>query len=132
MSSARMSPMRDWSGAAQKAAHISALNFGWVWVSVCVIDARVRRGTRSFNYPRSKRAFLSHPWPTVAAMTLSVENITFDCTDPDRLAEWWAGVVDGTGNALAPGLFVTVSRPRGPRRAFQKVVHPTPGKNRVP
>ena len=26
--------MRDPSGAAQKAAHISALNFGWVWVSV--------------------------------------------------------------------------------------------------
>ncbi|MDT5235407.1 MAG: hypothetical protein QOF47_1394, partial [Mycobacterium sp.] len=36
-------------------------------------------------------------------MTLSVENITFDSTDPDRLAEWWASVVDGTVNALAPG-----------------------------
>jgi hypothetical protein len=38
MSSARMSPIRDSAGAAQKAAHISALNFGWVGVSVSVID----------------------------------------------------------------------------------------------
>jgi hypothetical protein len=29
-----MSPMRDSAGAAQKAAHIPALNFGWVCVSV--------------------------------------------------------------------------------------------------
>ena len=64
-------------------------------------------------------------------MTLSVENITFDSTDPDRLAEWWAGVVDGTVNPLAPGFFVTVSRPGGPGLAFQKVDDPTPGKNRV-
>jgi hypothetical protein len=48
-----MSPMRDSSGAAQKAAHISALNFGWVWVSV--MESRVRRATGSFNYPRRKR-----------------------------------------------------------------------------
>jgi predicted enzyme related to lactoylglutathione lyase len=65
-------------------------------------------------------------------MALSVENITFDSTDPDRLAEWWARVVDGTVNPLAPGFFLTVSRPAGgPGLAFQKVDDPTPGKNRV-
>ena len=64
-------------------------------------------------------------------MALSVENITFDSTAPDRLAEWWARAVDGTVNALAPGFFVTVTRPAGPGLAFQKVDDPTPGKNRV-
>ena len=64
-------------------------------------------------------------------MALSVENITFDSTDPDRLAEWWARAVDGTVNALAPGFFVTVDSPRRPGLAFQKVDDPTPGKNRV-
>jgi Glyoxalase-like domain len=64
-------------------------------------------------------------------MALDVVNITFDSTDPDKLAEWWARAVDGTVNALAPGFFVTVSRPGGgPGLAFQKVGDPTPGKNR--
>ena len=48
--------MRDWSGAAQKAAHISALNFGWVGVSVSVIDQgcveeRGRSITRDVSAP---------------------------------------------------------------------------------
>jgi hypothetical protein len=64
-------------------------------------------------------------------MALTVVNITFDSTDPDRLAEWWARAVDGTVNALAPGFFVTVDRPGGPGLAFQKVDDPTPGKNKV-
>jgi hypothetical protein len=64
-------------------------------------------------------------------MPLKVESITFDSTDPDKLAEWWAGVVDGATNAVAPGFFVIVSAPRGPQLAFQKVDDPTPGKNKV-
>ena len=28
-------------------------------------------------------------------MALSVVNITFDSTDPDKLADWWARAVDG-------------------------------------
>jgi predicted enzyme related to lactoylglutathione lyase len=64
-------------------------------------------------------------------MTLKVESITFDCDDPDRLADWWAKAVDGTINAVAPGFFVLVSRPGSPNLAFQKVDDPTPGKNRV-
>ncbi len=46
--------MRDSSGAAQKAAHISALNFGWVWVSV--MGSRVRPGGQTFNYAGRNRA----------------------------------------------------------------------------
>ena len=64
-------------------------------------------------------------------MALNMEMITFDCDDPDTLAEWWARAVEGTVNAVAPGFFVTVTRPGGPGLSFQKVDDPTPGKNRV-
>jgi predicted enzyme related to lactoylglutathione lyase len=64
-------------------------------------------------------------------MALSVEMITFDCSDPDKLAQWWAQAVDGRVDAFAPGEFVAVTRSAGPRLAFQKVPDPTPGKNRV-
>jgi Glyoxalase-like domain len=64
-------------------------------------------------------------------MTLNVESITFDCHDPDRLADWWAKAVDGAINPVVPGLFVVVSRPGAPNLAFQKVHDPTPGKNRA-
>ncbi|MET0900145.1 MAG: VOC family protein [Mycobacterium sp.] len=63
--------------------------------------------------------------------SLTVEMITFDSADPDRLAAWWAQAVDGTVNAVAPGEFVLVVRPAGPRLGFQRVDEPTPGKNRV-
>jgi hypothetical protein len=46
-------------------------------------------------------------------MALKVESITFDTTDPDKLAEWWARAVDGTINTVAPGFFVIVSGARG-------------------
>jgi predicted enzyme related to lactoylglutathione lyase len=64
-------------------------------------------------------------------MPLKVESITFDSTDPDKLADWWASVTDGTTNVVAPGFFVIVNAPRGPQLAFQKVDDPTPGKNKV-
>ncbi|AQA02436.1 glyoxalase [Mycobacterium sp. MS1601] len=64
-------------------------------------------------------------------MSLAVEMITFDCTDPDRLAQWWAEAVAGTVNAVAPGEFVMVVQESGPRLGFQRVEDPTPGKNRV-
>lgn len=64
-------------------------------------------------------------------MTLSVEMITVDCGDPDRLAQWWADAVGGTVNAEMPGEFVMVLLPSGPRLGFQRVDDPTPGKNRV-
>lgn len=57
--------------------------------------------------------------------------ITFDCSDPDNLAAWWAKVLDGTIEPLVPGEFVMVARPDGLRLGFQHVDAPTPGKNRV-
>lgn len=64
-------------------------------------------------------------------MTLSLEMITVDTADPQRLADWWAHAVDGTVNVVAPGEFVVVTRADGPRLGFQRVDDPTPGKNRV-
>ncbi|KUI37638.1 glyoxalase [Mycobacterium sp. IS-1496] len=64
-------------------------------------------------------------------MAMTVEMITFDCTDPDALAEWWAAAVGGEVSAFEPGEFVVVVRESGPRLAFQKVPDVTPGKNRV-
>ncbi|KUI43501.1 glyoxalase [Mycobacterium sp. IS-1590] len=65
-------------------------------------------------------------------MTLAVLNVTFDSTDPDRLAQWWARALGGQVNPMAPGFFVTVSQPGSAAGlGFQKVDDPTPGKNRL-
>jgi predicted enzyme related to lactoylglutathione lyase len=64
-------------------------------------------------------------------MTLGIEMITVDTLDPDRLAAWWAEVVGGEVNPLAPGEFVVVALPSGPKLGFQHVDVPTPGKNRL-
>ncbi|BDX30255.1 glyoxalase [Mycobacterium antarcticum] len=64
-------------------------------------------------------------------MTLDMAMVTFDCTDPDALAAWWADAIGGELNALAPGEFVMVIRPNGPPLGFQRVPDPTPGKNKV-
>lgn len=63
-------------------------------------------------------------------MTVAVESITFDCSDPDTLAAWWAPVVGGTVNAVVPGEFVLVKHD-GPNLAFQRVDDLTPGKNKA-
>ncbi len=64
-------------------------------------------------------------------MSLDIAMITFDCTDPDVLAEWWSKAVGGDLNAVAPGNFVMVALRNGPALGFQKVPDPTPGKNKV-
>jgi predicted enzyme related to lactoylglutathione lyase len=64
-------------------------------------------------------------------MTLKVEMVTFDSSDPAKLASWWADQVGGTTQEMIPGEFIAVMRPDGPRLGFQKVADPTPGKNRV-
>lgn len=64
-------------------------------------------------------------------MTLNVEMVTFDCSDPAKLASWWAEQFGGDTQELIPGEFIAVIRPEGPRLGFQKVPDPTPGKNRV-
>jgi predicted enzyme related to lactoylglutathione lyase len=67
----------------------------------------------------------------VGCMALNVEMVTFDSSDPAKLADWWAEHFDGTAQELLPGEFFAVTRPSGPRLGFQKVPDPTPGKNRV-
>lgn len=64
-------------------------------------------------------------------MTLTVEMVTFDCSNPAKLAGWWAEQFGGTTHELAPGEFIAVTPPEGPRLGFQKVPDVTPGKNRV-
>ncbi|MBN4669318.1 VOC family protein, partial [Pandoraea nosoerga] len=36
-------------------------------------------------------------------MALKVEMVTFDCSDPAKLAGWWAEQFDGTTRELLPG-----------------------------
>jgi predicted enzyme related to lactoylglutathione lyase len=64
-------------------------------------------------------------------MALKVEMITYDSTDPAKLAGWWAEHFDGETQELIPGEFIAVSRSEGPKIGFQKVPDPTPGKNRL-
>jgi predicted enzyme related to lactoylglutathione lyase len=64
-------------------------------------------------------------------MALNVEMVTFDCSNPAKLADWWAEQFGGTTHELIPGEFIAVIRSDGPRLGFQKVPDPTPGKNRV-
>ena len=64
-------------------------------------------------------------------MSIDIAMITFDCSDPDGLAEWWAKAVGGVVNAVAPGNFVMLGRQAGPALGFQKVPDPTPGKTKV-
>ena len=64
-------------------------------------------------------------------MAPNLEMITFDCSDPAKLAGWWSEQFGGTTQELLPGEFFAVIPPEGPRLGFQKVPDPTPGKNRV-
>ncbi|MFB1294753.1 VOC family protein [Mycobacterium sp. pW049] len=64
-------------------------------------------------------------------MAIKVEMITFDCVDPDGLADWWAKAAGGDVNAVAPGEFVMVASEGRPTLGFQRVPDPTPGKNKV-
>jgi hypothetical protein len=64
-------------------------------------------------------------------MSLTIETVTFDCTDPDALAGWWAQAVGGTVTPVMPGEFVLVALAAGAKLGFQRVDDPTPGKNRL-
>ena len=67
----------------------------------------------------------------VRAMTLKLEMVTIDCSDPAKLSGWWAEQFGGTTNELIPGEFIALTRPEGPQLGFQRVPDPTPGKNRA-
>ena len=54
-------------------------------------------------------------------MSLTLEMVTVDCTDPRRLARWWATAVDGDVVDLPGGDFVLVTRPNWPALGFQRV-----------
>jgi len=60
-----------------------------------------------------------------------MEMVTFDCSDPAKLAGWWAEQFGGTTQELLADEFTAVILSEGPRLGFQKVPDPTPGKNRV-
>ncbi|WP_028046661.1 VOC family protein [Cellulomonas sp. URHE0023] len=65
-------------------------------------------------------------------MAFTVEMITFDTADARALAAWWAAQLGGTVRDDHDGWYVMVVPPEGgPWLGFQKVTHPTPGKNRV-
>jgi predicted enzyme related to lactoylglutathione lyase len=64
-------------------------------------------------------------------MALGIEMITFDCVDPDGLADWWSKAVGGDVNPVAPGDFVMVTSEGRTALGFQRVPDPTPGKNKV-
>jgi hypothetical protein len=64
-------------------------------------------------------------------MTASIASITFDSTDPEPLARWWAERFGAEIIANMDGFFVLVAGGTLPAQlAFQKVDDPTPGKNR--
>lgn len=77
------------------------------------------------NYTRMENAMHSE------TVTSNISMVTVDCTDPERLATWWAGAIAGEMTIAAPAEFVTVASPQGLRLGFQKVPDPTPGKNRL-
>ena len=64
-------------------------------------------------------------------MALKVEMVTFDCTDAQALADWWAAQFGGKVHTLMPGEFFVVNFAEGPNLGFQQVDDPTPGKNRL-
>ena len=64
-------------------------------------------------------------------MDLTVEMVTFDCTDPTRLADWWSTALGGKVVPVVPGEFLVLAPESGPRLGFQRVAEPTPGKARI-
>ena len=46
-------------------------------------------------------------------MALNVESVTFDTTDPEKAAQWWAEAAGGQVTPYVPGEFVAVERQPG-------------------
>jgi predicted enzyme related to lactoylglutathione lyase len=65
-------------------------------------------------------------------MAIGIASITFDTTDPEALAGWWAERFGAAITANMDGFFVLVAGGSLPTQlAFQKVDDPTPGKNKL-
>ena len=65
---------------------------------------------------------------TMSAANFSIRQITFDCHNPSKLAEFWSAATD-CEVAADYGDFVMVNST--PALGFQRVQDPTPGKNRI-
>ncbi|EID53217.1 VOC family protein [Saccharomonospora xinjiangensis] len=69
-------------------------------------------------------------------MTLSLANVTIDCTDPRELAGFWTQALGWTVAFDFDGEFVMLSSPgtgsgNGTSLSLQRVTEPRSGKNRV-
>ena len=65
---------------------------------------------------------------TMSDPNFTIRQITFDCHDPSKLAEFWSAAT-GCEIAADYGDFVMVDST--PALGFQRVKDPTPGKNRM-
>lgn len=65
---------------------------------------------------------------TMRDATFAIRQVTFDCDDPSKLAEFWSSA---TGCAIAADYGDFVLLDSTPALGFQRVEDPTPGKNRV-
>ena len=65
-------------------------------------------------------------------MSISLENIAFDCADAATLASFWAGVLSTEVDADGNEFFATVNRAAdGPTLMFLQVPEERAGKNRL-
>lgn len=65
-------------------------------------------------------------------MSVTLENVVFDCTDAGALATFWAGVFSTQVDADSNQFFATVNRSAdGPTLMFIQVPEPRAGKNRL-
>jgi predicted enzyme related to lactoylglutathione lyase len=68
--------------------------------------------------------------PTMAGSPPSISCVVIDCSDPERLASFWAALLQGTvGGRTGP--YVWLTRERGPMLVFQRVPERKSVKNRV-
>lgn len=64
-------------------------------------------------------------------MTVTLNHITFDCADAERLAGFWASVLDEAVDAGASPDFATITSRTSASWMFVKVPEPKSVKNRV-
>ncbi|MFP3991673.1 VOC family protein [Streptomyces sp. E11-3] len=66
----------------------------------------------------------------MTATHLTIKDLVTDCTDPERLATFWAQLLDRP-IAARIGPYIWLTRGSGPGMGFQKVSEPKAGKNRI-
>jgi predicted enzyme related to lactoylglutathione lyase len=104
----------------------------------CTTTSSSRPGAQTSSAKRrspvcvAKRApFVVAADPGPAATRPVLSTVVFDCSDPERLAQFW-GELLGVGVAYRDSTWVALERtPEGGRIAFQPVPEPKSGKNRL-